>query len=93
MRKLVATVVTLVTLTVAGNALALGDCPDNYAPLPSHPEVCVPAHKNLGKVDRIVNRCVADNLNKVETEYAAKQLAKTCADLVVSGQNWRTAFR
>ena len=74
-------------------AHALGNCPTNYAPLPSHPEVCVPAAKNLTRIDRIVNRCVADNLAKMQTEYAARELARTCTSLVLSGQNWRNAFK
>jgi hypothetical protein len=74
-------------------AHAMGNCPTNYAPLPSHPEVCVPAAKNLTRIDRLVNSCVAYNLNKVQTEYAAREMARTCASLILSGQNWRKAFK
>ena len=78
---------------VSCDAYALGNCPNNYAPLPTHPMVCVPAAKNLGKIDRLVNSCVAYNLNKVQTEYAAREMARTCASLILSGQNWRKAFK
>ena len=73
------------------NAYALDGCPDNYAPLKST-GVCVPAAKNLTRLDKRVNACVSYALTTVQTEAAAKALPKVCADLVLGGQDYKDYF-
>jgi len=93
MKKFVIMFCVMFLLLSVNTILAIDNCPNNYAPLPTHPEVCIPAAKNLTRIDKIVNRCVAHGMTRVDTEYAAKNLARTCASLVLGGQDWRKAFK
>lgn len=54
--------------------------------------VCAPAHKNITRIDNAVNRYVAHGIIRVKTEYAAENLIKTCASLILGIQDWWRAF-